>query len=128
MMLIKIIAKVFMSKLLTLIYNPEVLVLMTLKNISNLTLNNKIQIESGESFFIDDIHRWMILGFKKWVYPSDKIMMLIIVEILLQELDLEKLFQKHLMSQFNAGTIWNLDHNIAIILCVLFVIELEMTF
>lgn len=70
----------------------------------------------------------MILSFKKRVYPSNKIMMFIIVKILLKKLDLEKLFQKHLMSQFNPCTIRYLDHNITIILCILFIIELEMTF
>jgi hypothetical protein len=128
MKLIKVIAKVFMSKLLTLIYNPKVFVLMPLQYICHLTLDNEIQMNRWEPFFIYDIHGWMILCLKKWSDPSNKVMMFVVVEILLKKLDFEKFFHEHLMSQFYPGTIRNLPHEFAVILIVLFVVKQKMTF
>ena len=85
-------------------------------------------MDCRESLFIYDVHRWMILCFEKWVDPSNKIMMFLIIEVLFKELDLKKLLHEHLMPQFDASTIRYFNHDFTIILCVLFVIELEMTF
>lgn len=54
-------------------------------------------------------------------------MMFVIVDILLKKLDFDKFLHKHLMPQYNTGTIRYLNHDFTIILTVLFVVEQEVT-
>ena len=77
--LIKISAEVFMAELLTLIYKPEVFVLMALQYKGHLTFDNKKHICSFESLFIDNVLSRMMLCFEKWRYPCNEVLMLLII-------------------------------------------------
>ena len=83
-------------------------------------------MNSRESLLKNNIQCWMVLCFEKWVYPSNEIVMFIIVEVLLKELDFKKLLHKHLMSQLNPCTVRYLNHYITIILAVLLIVELKV--
>ena len=83
-------------------------------------------MNSRESLLKDNVHCWVMLCFEKRIYPSNEILMFIIVEVLLKEFDLEKLLHKHLMSQLNPRTVRYLDHYITVILAVLLIVELKV--
>jgi len=126
MELIKIIAEIFMSKFFTLIYFPEVLVLMSLQHISDLAFNNKINMSSRESLSIYYVQCWMMLYFKKRIDPRKKVLMFVIFEVLLKKLDITELLQKHMMSQLNPLNVWQLDHNITVVFFIFFVVEVDV--
>ena len=68
-----------MAELLTLIYKPEVFVLMALQYKGHLTFDNKKHICSFESLFIDNVLSRMMLCFEKWRYPCNEVLMLLII-------------------------------------------------
>ncbi len=117
MRFIKIIAEVFMPKLLTLIYKPKVFVLMALQYIRNLTFNNKKDVSSFVSLFVNNVFSRMILRLNKWRYPRHKVMMLLIFQIHSKKLYLIKFLIQHLLFQFDTLCIRHFFKKVIVILC-----------